>query len=1487
MIPAHIFISHASKDDDFVKELRTALESQRLPVWVDSRNLRGGAKLAPEISKAIKQARQTIVVLSPNTINSPWVRKEVQQALAVEKRRGKDGYRVIPLLLPGVEPSALALWFDEEPVGVKIELKVGSVSEALPQILAALGERSPDDYPQQKTTPQRSVEELLVKLSDPKVGTLDGKRRASAMATLVYEPADAASREVESKRFIFTAPLGPIEADELRWYLEEFFRWPVGVFKERADGVAARLPDWGKLLFNEAAKTDSAKETLNAWRNAADGAERRFSVMVDPELPDGASVEDQAAANEAASLLLSLPWELLHDGRGFLFHGKNPVRVRRRLPNRNPQPGVTRELPIRILLVSPRPEEKGVAYLDHRISAKPLVEAVEALGELAKLTILSPPTFAELQAELKRAAAAAQPYDVVHFDGHGVYDRKVGLGALCFEDPNDADVLEDRAMKLVYAGDLAEVMRDHRIPLVFLEACKSAQTEENPSASVAARLLEYGVTSVVAMSHSVLVETARRFVKAFYEELARGARIGSAMVAGQQALQTDSYRGRVMGAGDLHLEDWFVPVLYQEAQDPRLVTRLPSDHARQLQEKQRRLSLGSLPSPPQHTFIGRSRELLKLERLLMKEAPAELNYAVVRGVGGQGKTTLAAEAARWLVRTGRFRRAAFVSLEHYTDARGALDSLGKQLLPEGDNWSVAHFTDLRQAFQPVARALNDHPTIIVLDNLESVLPSNYGVQSTGFSRNASDANSLPAEAGTLNVVSESGYENNAAIAEIFDLCRDILRADPATRLLFTSREPLPDPFDHRNREITLGALSREDAVELVGEVMRREGRTPKHDDAGNTPQEIIDLVEAVNRHARALTLMAREISRSGVRATTGDLRGLMAALDKRRPGDRENSLYASVELSLRRLSPDLRGQAQALAVFHGGAHLVVLRMMLEAEQETVQRLATALIEVGLAEAMPYGHLRLDPALPNYLLTRMDAAGLSSLTACWAAGMRALTRYLYEQNFQEAQLAAQLTLLELPNLLAMLAWAAGESPPEEVVDLANRVETLLAFLGRPQAMAQAVSVRASAARRLVGWNHAQFLNADQDIDRLLEQGDLPAAYAAAQQLLERCLSAGTEAYPDAAYHIAVAHSKLGRVLLISGAAEQALVFLKEAQERSQSLTEVGSTSAARIIRGAISDWAKCLSELGRNDEAAAAFEEAIRHAKEFGDRRWEAIENGNLGRVRSKQKRYSEALECLAEAMKTFESLGEPNSVARIWHQIGMVHKEAGQFERAEQAYRESLAISVQQKNRSYEADSLGELGNLYKQIGRLEEAVTFYSQAAEIYAKLPNLRHEGFARNNLANTLIRLERYDEARRELLLAIKCLKTFGHAAELWKTWAILHNLEQATGDEQAAAAAREQAIACYLEYRRAGGESKSNQFRFFALAFQAIQQGATTEAEQKLAELSKEDVPLWFQTLLAKLQAILSGDRNPALAADPNLEFGDAAELQLLLETLGAK
>jgi tetratricopeptide (TPR) repeat protein len=1255
-----IFISHATSDDAFVAQLRQALEDQGLSVWVDSRNMRGGAKLAPEIASAIELARQVLVVLSPETVNSAWVRKEIQQALQVEQRRQADGYRVVPLLLPGIRPSALGNWFDEEPIAIPIELAPGSLNEALPAILAALGERLPADRQPPQAAEAQPVAELLLILRDIKIQQRKGTRRVAGIATLTYTPATYPKAPmVESTRYMFTAPLGPIEAEDLRWYLESYYIWPVGVFKERADRIAAQLPKWGQELYTAALDAPAAREALAAWQ--ATTAERRFSMLIDSDLPDGAGAKQQAAANEAASTLLSLPWELLHDGRSYLFQGHNAARVRRRLPNRHAQLVAITGLPIRILLVTPRPEDERAEYIDHRASALPLVEAIEQLGELVTLTVLTPPTFPALEDALRTARAAGTPFDVVHFNGHGTYSRRVGLGGLCFEDPQDVQKLAERTSQIIYAPDLAAVIRAHRIPLVFLEACKSAQVEDDPTASVAAKLLEEGVTSVVAMSHTVLVETARRFVQAFYAELARGARVGAAMLAGQQALYGDTFRAKIMGAGELRLQDWFVPVLYQEANDPQLIARLPPSDVQQLEARTRALRLGALPPTPSHRFQGRSRELLALERLLHDQS-----YAVVRGQGGAGKTTLAAELARWLVRSGRFRRAAFVSVEQSGDARTVLDSLGQQLLPEGQNWSVAQFKDVKEALQPIERALRDQPTLIVLDNLESVLPA-FGVQSLAA----------------------------APIEELFALAQTLLDADPATRILFTSREALPAPFDHRRRAIEIGALTQDDAVELVSQVMAQEGWTPPQSDAGETAAEIIDLVEAVNRHARALVLLAREVARQGVRATTANLRALMAELERKHPGQRENSLYASVELSLRRLPAGMREQIKGLAVFQGGAHVVVMAQVLGVEVDVAKSIAIALIDVGLAEDMGYGHLRLDPALPPYLLTQINVEEHAQVQTRWAAEMAQLVRFLYQQRSKDAKVAAQLTLLELPNLLALLEWLQDQATPEHIVDIAGSIEQLLAPLGRPQALAQAVRAREQAARGLQGWSHAQFEAERLSIEQLLQR-DLQAAYSAAERLLQRCLNTGEAAYPVAAYDIASAYFYLGRALSKRGAAEAALQPLAEARRRFQVLADAGDTGAERMATVVITETGTCLIALGRLDEAATAHEKAIERAEKHDDKREVAVDKLQLGTVHLLQRRYAEALEIYAEARDIFASLGEPRMVATAWHQIGMVHRYAGQLELAERAYRQSLAISVQQKDREGEAGSLFELGSLYE-----------------------------------------------------------------------------------------------------------------------------------------------------------------------------------------------
>ena len=304
------------------------------------------------------------------------------------------------------------------------------------------------------------------------------------------------------------------------------------------------------------------------------------------------------------------------------------------------------------------------------------------------------------------------------------------------------------------------------------------------------------------------------------------------------------------------------------------------------------------------------------------------------------------------------------------------------------------------------------------------------------------------------------------------------------------------------------------------------------------------------------------------------------------------------------------------------------------------------------------------------------------------------------------------------------------------------------------------------------------------------------------------------------------------------------------------------------------------------EAASAYLETIAQDEKRKDKRSVAVGKAQLANVRMLQQDYAEALSLCAEVRILFQELNEPRNVAAIWHQIGIIHRSHGNLEQAEHAYRQSLALEVQSHNLVGEANSLLELGNLYDDMGHLEEAATFSRQAAEKFVTLCDFLAEGRAHNNLAATLIKLKRYNDARAELHRALECNKSFGYNAEPWKTWSLLYFLEQTTDNAPAAADAWQQAVQCYLEYRRAGGESQEPGAQLCAQVVRDISRRDTTEVTQILLHTAAAaDTPAWLKAMLPNLHAILHGNRDPALATDPALDYRDAVELLLLSETLG--
>ena len=227
------------------------------------------------------------------------------------------------------------------------------------------------------------------------------------------------------------------------------------------------------------------------------------------------------------------------------------------------------QLPLRILYIVSRPEDAG--FIDPRVTSKALLAAIDPLGAAVKLDFCRPPTLQRMGEMLREAQQAGDGYDVLHFDGHGTFMPQQQLGALCFEQSDDGS--GDSKTDLVPADQLGDLLAQHKIPLVVLEACRSAEMKSIVFRAVAPRLIQAGVGSVLSMGHAVHVEAAKILLDRFYRELARGTSIGHAVVQGRSALVASPARWLEYGPGarTLRLQDWFLPHLYQRGADVPLL----------------------------------------------------------------------------------------------------------------------------------------------------------------------------------------------------------------------------------------------------------------------------------------------------------------------------------------------------------------------------------------------------------------------------------------------------------------------------------------------------------------------------------------------------------------------------------------------------------------------------------------------------------------------------------------------------------------------------------------------------------------------------------------------------------------------------------------------------------------------------------------------------------------------------------------------------
>jgi hypothetical protein len=750
------------------------------------------------------------------------------------------------------------------------------------------------------------------------------------------------------------------DQEDLRWYLEDYLQYPLDPAPKIAGRVEGRIGEIGTELFRGIFQAnDDTRDLWASLRNTL--SETRVEVI--------------AGVREATEL----PWELIRDPRTDLPLALRASAFVRAQPRATQRPAMRRQVgsgPIRILLVICRPS-KGNDVPFRSVASRILKGLGDSARAVFDLDVLRPPTFEQLGRVLREAKAAGRPYHIVHFDGHGLYANvtRPGLvarllqglnplllgaatagphGYLLFENP----ALDGNA-QLVSGQTLGALLVETDVPVLVLNACRSAHAEapEQPDkvngdphsqvrayGSLAQEVMDQGVMGVVAMRYNVYVVTAAQFVADLYGALARGQSLGEGVSLGRKQLADQPLRE--IAYAPCPLQDWPVPIVY-EAMPIRLceppaealdLTITLSDAA----SIPSRASVNArLPPSPDAGFFGRDETLLALDRAFDTQ-----HVALLHAYAGSGKTSTAAEFARWYDQTGGVDGTIlFTSFAQYRPLPRVLDQIGTLFGPalekRGILWPTLTEAQRREVAQQVMRQV---PLLWIWDNVEPI---------AGFPEGATSAWSA------------------AEQQELADFLRDARQTK--ARFLLTSRREERGWLGNLPVRVAMPPMPMQERVQLTRALAEKHGRRLA-DVADWRP-----LLRFTEGNPLTITVLVGQALRSSLstRAELDNfvtrLRAGESAIEDDAGEERSRSLRASLSYGFQEaFSDEKRRWLALLHFFQGFVRSEVLsrvstaagggeRLTVEACQALLDRAA----DIGLLTARGGSRYSIHPALPWY------------------------------------------------------------------------------------------------------------------------------------------------------------------------------------------------------------------------------------------------------------------------------------------------------------------------------------------------------------------------------------------------------------------------------------------------------------------------------------------------------------------------------------------
>lgn len=95
------FLSHSSRDKDFVRRLAADLTTQKITVWLDEQEILAGQSFVERISEGVYSSDVFVFVSSEDSVKSEWAKKELN--LAFSRQLSQADVRIVPAKIDDTE----------------------------------------------------------------------------------------------------------------------------------------------------------------------------------------------------------------------------------------------------------------------------------------------------------------------------------------------------------------------------------------------------------------------------------------------------------------------------------------------------------------------------------------------------------------------------------------------------------------------------------------------------------------------------------------------------------------------------------------------------------------------------------------------------------------------------------------------------------------------------------------------------------------------------------------------------------------------------------------------------------------------------------------------------------------------------------------------------------------------------------------------------------------------------------------------------------------------------------------------------------------------------------------------------------------------------------------------------------------------------------------------------------------------------------------